>query len=78
MRPRFEAYGDYAGTTGVPRRFVYELAALARLACPFDPELTPGLRTDLAIHERAGVWRLKKRTVAAFLVALWCVLQPKP
>src|SRR6516225_11787544 len=45
-----------------------------RLACLFDPEFTPPLRTDLTIDERAGVRLLEERAIAALLIALWCVL----
>ena len=58
-------YGD-AVTTGVPRRFVSELAGLRpRLACLFDPEFTPAFWTDVAVNERAAVWLLEQRAVAA-------------
>jgi hypothetical protein len=40
----------------------------------FDPEFTPALGTDLAIDQRAGVWLLKLRTVAALLIAFWRAL----
>ena len=69
-------YGD-AVTTGVPRRFVSELAGLRpRLACLFDPEFTPAFRTDLAVDERAGVRLLEERAIAALLIVLWCVVVP--
>ena len=62
-------------TAGVRRRFVYVSAGLRpRLACLFDPEFTPPLRIDLAVDERAGVRLLEERAIAAFLIALWCVL----
>jgi hypothetical protein len=50
----------------VPRRFVHVSAGIRRRsACLFDPEFTPALRTDLAIDERAAVWLLEQRAVAA-------------
>ena len=65
----------HAVTTGVPRRFVYEIAELRpRSARFFDPEFTPALRTDLAVDQRAGVRLLEERAIAALLIALWRVL----
>jgi len=40
----------------------------------FDPEFTPARRTDFTVDQRARVWLLEQRAVAALLIALWCVL----
>jgi hypothetical protein len=62
-----------AVTTGVPRRFtIVELGPL--LADLFNPEFAPARRTYITVDQCALIGFLKKRAVAALLVALRCVL----
>src|SRR6516225_6532798 len=69
MRTRRRGY--HGGTASL---CIWVCRTLPALTCLFDPEFTPALRTDLAVDQRAGVWLLEERAVAALLIALWCVL----